>query len=526
MSARMVAATATKPAHKLHSCANCSYSYEETIDLSAVLKFESKNDGTCRVTGLKDKTVTDLVIPEKSPAGDTVVAIDTDAFKACLSLKSVALPVTLTKVFSGAFYNCSNLKTVVFPQNGASNLELGYQSFAFSAIEALDLTNTTIETIGNHAFYGCKSLKTVKLGAVATIDNFAFTSCSELTSVIHAGNLITIGERAFDGCRKLTEVRAKNSQYNLDTVQVFDSWAFHNSGIRDIVFSKKLKATNRAFEGCVNLGTVDFSQTSKFASFAGSKLETIIFPRSLSRIPEYYFSGATIGSLTLPGSVSEIGEGAFSDARIGKLTFGSGLTHIGGCAFKDATATYDFSNVYGDLTIEYEAFANNKFTSFAFPESTVFIGEGALMGCNKLQTLSIPFIGKNAEESTASTHCLAWLFGKDVDCWNQTSAVPSTLKTVILHGENPATRAFLGVKITTLVVGKDITAIGNENFGSDSKLARIYYEGTQQEWNAVTRGTSNNQKLSSAEKYFYSKTQPTTAGNFWYYDDNGVITHW
>ena len=527
MSSKTVAATANKEAHKLYSCANCTYTYEETVDFGAVLKFESKGDGTCKVIGLKDKTVTDLVIPRKSPAGDTVVIIGGEAFKNCASIESVVIPDTVTSIFYDAFYNCSNLKTVVFPKNAEQNLELNYRCFAFCGIEKLDLTETTMEIVGNHAFSGCKSLKTVKLGAVTTIDDFAFKGCSELTSLIHAGDLTSIGERSFENCKKLTELRSKNSQHNLDTVQVFSSHSFYGSGIRDIVFSKNLKATNKAFEGCKNLGTVDFSQTNgKFASFAGSKIEKIIFPRSLTRIPDYYFSNVYMDSLEIPGSVTEIGNGAFAGACIGKITFGSGLTSIGGRAFAGASATYDFSKVQRPLTIDYEAFADNEFTSFAFPESTVYIEYGVLTGCNKLQTLSIPFIGKNADKSNVSTQCFAWLFGESVDCWNQSSVVPTSLKTVILHGENPDVRAFLSVKITTLVVGSDITAIGNENFGSESSLTRVYYEGTQQEWNAINRGTFNNQKLSSAVKYFYSDTRPTTSGNFWHYDANGTIAVW
>ncbi|MBR7122960.1 MAG: leucine-rich repeat protein [Oscillospiraceae bacterium] len=527
LSFKTVAANGGKEAHKLYSCANCTYSYEEVIDSTAVLKFLSNNDGTCRVTGTTDKTVTTLIIPEKSPAGDTVVAIGGEAFKNCDALEAVVLPDTVVKIFYDAFYSCDKLKTVVFPKNGAQNLELNYQCFAFCGFEELDLTNVTMETVGQHAFYGCKSLKTVKLGAVTTIDNFAFAECSELVSLIHAGNLVTIGERSFDGCKKLTELRGKNSQHNLDTVLQFSYHSFYGSGIRDIVFNKNLKGTNNAFEGCKNLGTVDFSQvSSKFASFFGSKIEKLIFPSSLSRIPDNCFRNATIDSLVLPSSVTEIGNGAFAEARIGKLTFGSGLTRIGANAFNGTQATYDFSRVTRPLTIDYEAFANNDFTSFAFPESTVFIGAGALMGCNKLQILSIPFIGEDAEAGNASTHCFAWLFGRDVNCWDQTSVVPTTLKTVILHGENPDVRAFMGVKITALVVGKDITAIGNENFNSSSSLTRVYYEGTQQEWNAITKGTYDNQKLSSADKYFYSETQPPTEGNFWHYDANGAITLW
>ncbi|MBQ7768148.1 MAG: leucine-rich repeat protein [Oscillospiraceae bacterium] len=528
ISSKTVAATATKGAHRLYSCANCTYSYEEPIDLANLLKFESNNNGTCTVTGLKDNTVTDLVIPEKSPAGDTVVAIGSEAFKKCESIVYLELPDSITNIKYDAFYYCNNLKTVVFPQNGTENLVLGLRCFAFCGIENLDLTKTTLETVGNHAFYGNKSLKTVKLGAVTTIDDFAFANCSELTSLIHAGSLVKIGERAFERCTKLTELRAQNSPYNLDTVEQFSSGAFCFSGIRDVVFSSNVKAINSSFNWCSNLGTVDFSRISgKFTSFIGCKIDKLIFPSNITRIPIGCFRGTTIGSLELPDSVVEIGSEAFCEATVGKITFGSGLTKIGAHAFKDAKATYDLSKVRAALTIEYEAFANNTFTSFAFPETTVFIGQGALMGCTKLQTLSIPFIAKDTADTVISTDCFAWLFGRNIDCWDQEDAVPKSLKTVILHGENPGNRAFFTVQITDLVIGKDITSFGSENFEAySSSLKRVYYEGTQQEWNNVEIKTLRNQKLINAEKYFYSETEPTTEGNFWHYNANGVVTIW
>ena len=527
LSSKTVAATATKEAHILYSCANCTYSYEEPIDFASLLKFESNNNGTCTVTGLKDNTVTDLVIPEKSPAGDTVVAIGSEAFKECESIVYLELPDSITNIKYDAFYYCNNLKTVAFPQNGTENLVLGLRCFAFCGIENLDLTKTTLETVGNHAFYGNKSLKTVKLGAVTTIDAFAFANCSELTSLIHAGSLVKIGERAFERCAKLTELRAQNSPYNLDTVEQFSSGAFYYSGIRDVVFSSNVKAINSSFNWCSNLGTVDCSRISGITTFIGCKIDKIILPSNLTRIPSGCFRGTTMGSLELPDSVVEIGSEAFCEATVSKITFGSGLTKIGAHAFKDAKATYDFSKVRAALTIEYEAFVNNTFTSFAVPETTVFIGQGALMGCNKLQTLSIPFIAKDTADTVISTDCFAWLFGKDIDCWDQKAAVPKSLKTVILHGENPSNRAFFTVQITDLVIGKDITSIGSENFEAySSSLKRVYYEGTQQEWNNVEIKTLGNQKLINAEKYFYSETEPTTEGNFWHYNANGVVTIW
>ncbi len=527
MTSKEVAATAGKEKHTLHYCTICSYSYEVFPTPTSAIKFKSNNNGTCSVIGLNDTTITDLVIPQKSPTGDTVTSIGNEAFKSCTSIVSAVIPDSVTTIGSSAFQSCSNLKNVVFPKNQSGNFKLNYYSFAFSGIENVDLSNTNMESVAQQAFYSCKKLETVKLNNVKTIERSAFSQCSALTSLIHSGELTTIEERSFENCQKLTVLKGKDSKHNLDTVLLFYSHSFYGSGIRDIVFNKNLKAAHGAFEGCLNLGTVDFSKvSSNFANFSRSKIEKLIFPSSLTAIPNNNFYNATLGSIVLPDTITEIGSGAFSSAKIQKITFGSGLKSIGAEAFKNAKATYDFSKVTKELSIGYEAFANNNFTSFTFPKSTVSIGVAALMGCNQLETLSIPFIAENSNSRVVSTDCFAWLFGSSIDCWDQDTVVPTSLKTVILHGENPGSRDFLSVGITNLVIGKDITAIGSENFGEDSNLQRVYYEGTEQEWDKINQSASRNSKLLAAQKYFYSDTKPTVSGNYWHYNANGSIEIW
>lgn len=519
--------TENEQEYTLHYCTKCDYSYEEGKPVTDKLKYKSNGDGTCVITGLKDTNVKHLMLPTKSPDGDTVVSIDHEAFKSNKTIETLVIPDTVTSIGYSAFQGCSNLKSITFPQSNKTPIRFNYQSFGFIGIVDIDLSKTLIEEISNNAFCGCKSLKTVKLGDVSKINNFAFQECVVLESVIHNGKLISIGERAFENTKRLSVLRSKDSKHNLDTIETFSYHTFYGSAIRDIVFSENLKATNSAFEGCLNLGTVDFSKhTNKFSSFSGSKIEKIIFPSAITSIGSSVFYKATIDSIVIPDTVTEIGSRAFANANIKKITFGSDLKTIKDEAFINLSATYDFSKVKEDLTIGSKAFANNTFTTLILPKTTVSIGQAALSGCDKLQTLSIPFIAKNAESTSVSTDCFAWLFGSGIDCWDQDSVVPKSLKTVILNGENPSARDFMTVKITDFVIGKNITEIGSENFDDDSNLKRLYYEGTEQEFASVKFNTSTNSKLVTATKYFYSASKPTTSGNYWHYDSNGNVVIW
>jgi len=74
----------------------------------------------------------------------------------------LTLPTYITKIKENAFYNCSNLTSVVI--------------------------GDSVQTIGDMAFYDCDNLTSVVLGdSVETIGYDAFYNCSSLTSVYYKG---------------------------------------------------------------------------------------------------------------------------------------------------------------------------------------------------------------------------------------------------------------------------------------------------------------------------------------------------
>ena len=56
-------------------------------------------------------------------------------------------------------------------------------------------------------------------------------------------------------------------------------------------------------------------------------------------------------------------------------------------------------------------------------------------------------------------------------------------------------------------------------------LTSVYYEGTAEEWSAITVGTHND-PLTSATRYYFSEEAPSDEGNYWHYDENGEIAVW
>ncbi len=84
-----------------------------------------------------------------------------------------------------------------------------------------------------------------------------------------------------------------------------------------------------------------------------------------------------------------------------------------------------------------------------------------------------------------------------------------------------------GLWIHEIVLPNSITSIEQGAFYSCENLKRVYYAGSESDWDkiAIDLTDGKNDDLVSAVRYYYSETQPATAGRYWHYVD-GVPTPW
>ncbi len=138
------------------------------------LKFLSYGNGTCAVSGIGDYKEPYIIIPEKSPSGDIVTAIESKAFFENTSIKTVKIPSTVTYIGDLAFGGC----------NGLIHISVDAANKAFSDVDGVlyskDRTclilfpgssqaaeisiSVTVEKIDDMAFYNCPYLKSIKYG--------------------------------------------------------------------------------------------------------------------------------------------------------------------------------------------------------------------------------------------------------------------------------------------------------------------------------------------------------------------------
>ena len=114
-------------------------------------------------------------------------------------------------------------------------------------VESIKLSNVT--SIGNYAFYSCSGLTSVFFPNATSISGNAFESCSSLTSV-SIPNATSIGSSAFQNCSSLTSVSFPNATS-------IGAGAFqYCSGLTSVSFPNATSIDNVAFFSCSGLTTI------------------------------------------------------------------------------------------------------------------------------------------------------------------------------------------------------------------------------------------------------------------------------
>ena len=138
------------------------------------LKYTSHGNGTCAVSGIGNYPDVYVIIPEKSPEGDIVIAIDDKAFYDNRSIKAIHIPSTVMSVGKMAFGNCTSLiyisvdsENKIFTDiNGILYSKDKTKLYAFPAAnQASEISiSVSLTEIADMAFFSTPSLKQIKYG--------------------------------------------------------------------------------------------------------------------------------------------------------------------------------------------------------------------------------------------------------------------------------------------------------------------------------------------------------------------------
>lgn len=207
------------------------------------------------------------------------------------------------------------------------------------------------------------------------------------------------------------------------------------------------------------------------------KLEspTVIVPSSINSYPVTAIgddlfaklSAETVSAISLPESVTAIGARAFLNCADISILVRGALTEVGEQAFEGCNTLEEIPLGEGLTSVGSRAFYGTGLTSLSLPKSLTLVEEDAFAYCSALTTVVM--------YGTASEGELVVGDSAFRDC--------DALKTVFFHGDE------------------------NEH---DALLTRIAY---------------GNAPLTDAAFSYYSETEPTEEGSYWYYR-NGKPRIW
>lgn len=362
--------------------------------------------------------LTSIAIP------NSVTSIGECAFWGCTSLTSIEIPDGVTHIGGAAFYGCTNLTNVTIPDS-VTNLEL-YIDYDYSEYEGIS------HTYYYGVFDGCTGLKTagpigggynIELGWKSRIPAYAFSRCSNLTSVTIPYGVDRIEEEAFSVCVNLTSVTIPDGVTSIGNKVFFDCASLTSVTIPGSV--KQL--AGGVFGACLNLKTAGPLGGGYNIEFGWTNC-----------IPDTAFNGSNeLISVTIPDGVTSIGSGSFSFCpNLTSVTIPNSVTDIGNEAFDGCCSMISVTIPDSVTSIGDSAFSScTNLTNITIPDSVTSIGSYAFSACSNLASLTIP------NSVTSIGDCAFW------QCTNLASV--SFSSSIINIGNN----AFYGCySLTTVIV--------------------------------------------------------------------------
>ena len=266
----------------------------------------------------------------------------------------------------------------------------GY-AFMHKNIEEIKIPETII-SIGEYAFYDCKSLQSVSVpNTVKYLSQYNFKDCTSLKEVKLSNSLTEISTGIFYNCSSLQNVTIPSSITKIDYQAFFGCSSLTDITIPDSV----VNIQNRAFYNCSSLTNITIpdsvNEVGAAAFYGCSSLQSITIPDSVTRIETLdLFSGcSSLTNVTLPNSVTRISSSAFSGcSSLTQITIPTLVTEIASSAFGGCSSLTNITIPESVTKIGMRAFSNcSSLQNITIPNSVTSIGIAAFSGCTKLENI-------------------------------------------------------------------------------------------------------------------------------------------
>lgn len=273
-----------------------------------------------------------------------------------------------------------------------------------------------VTSIGNYAFFRCKSLTSVSVPSTITyIGKYAFYECAKLTSFYIPEGVTYIGLDAFEDCQRIKEFTVPHTVTYIGSEAFRTNWLYdtkcatlyvHEDSAAHLYalnHDSSYVLTKHTYEAhrctvCnhIEAGFEVFSGTTGSCTWSLDN-ETLILTISGTGAMEDYHAqitppwGRNIKSVVIEEGVTHIGAFAFNNCTaLTSVTMGETLTSIGEQAFGKCAALSELTFGKSLRTIGKYAFSNcSALSTVTFNEAITTIYDNAFSSCSNLKGVYI-----------------------------------------------------------------------------------------------------------------------------------------
>lgn len=279
--------------------------------------------------------------------GYTVTDIAESAFKDCVGLTGVNIPVTVKTIGCHAFDGCTKMTSISIPE---SITVIEEYSFANSGLTAVDIPNSVVE-IRDYAFKNTKAAIFEIPEGVSIVGTGAFSFNTSLAEVTLPDSLTYLADSMFKDSRSLRNVRLPQKLIIIDDNAFYGCYELSSMVLP---------------EGLISIGDSAFCGCGYSSPYYTGRFSSVTLPSTLTHIGHDAFACCqSLQSIEIPNGVTRIENNTFRSCyNLRNISIPSSCTYIGYNAFLQSKVTVTVIFHWSAPEIDGKAFNNTTATCY------------------------------------------------------------------------------------------------------------------------------------------------------------------